>query len=239
MADETAMSANQAAAQAVHGAGADLGVQARRESTRRDHEHTVAGQHRRMRRADREVTEPEEIRAILDGCDIVRIAYQDDEGLSIVPVNFGYSYDPGTGDGFGADTDTDTETGADTNEASPSLTLFLHSALHGRKIDAMRAAGNALDVAFEMECDCEVIEGRTACNWSESFTSIIGTGVASVVDDFDEANTALSLLMAKQAHMPDVRFTERQLATVTVWKVTSAHFTAKNHPKPAPHRRTV
>ncbi|WP_238548306.1 pyridoxamine 5'-phosphate oxidase family protein [Bifidobacterium crudilactis] len=229
MADETAMSANQAGAQAVHGAGADLGVQTRRESTRRDHEHTVAGQHRRMRRADREVTEPEEIRAILDGCDIVRIAYQDDEGLSIVPVNFGYSYNPGTDDGFGAGT----------NEASPSLTLFLHSALHGRKIDAMRAAGNALDVAFEMECDCEVIEGRTACNWSESFTSIIGTGVASVVDDFDEANTALSLLMAKQAHMPDVRFTERQLATVTVWKVTSAHFTAKNHPKPAPHRRTA
>ncbi|MCI2149367.1 pyridoxamine 5'-phosphate oxidase family protein [Bifidobacterium crudilactis] len=229
MADETSMSVNQAGVQAVHDAGADLGAQTRRKSTRRDHEHTVAGRHRRMRRADREVTEPEEIRAILDGCDIVRIAYQDDEGLSIVPVNFGYSYDPGTGDGFGADT----------NEASPSLTLFLHSALHGRKIDAMRAAGNALNVAFEMECDCEVIEGRTACNWSESFTSIIGTGVASVVDDFDEANAALSVLMAKQAHMPDVRFTERQLATVTVWKVVSTHFTAKNHPKPAPHRRTA
>ncbi|MDN6854396.1 MAG: hypothetical protein L0L66_06670, partial [Bifidobacterium crudilactis] len=82
MADETSMSINQAGVQAVHDDGADLGAQTRRERTRRDHEHTVAGQHRRMRRADREVTEPEEIRAILDGCDIVRIAYQDDEGLS-------------------------------------------------------------------------------------------------------------------------------------------------------------
>ncbi|WP_434734943.1 pyridoxamine 5'-phosphate oxidase family protein [Bifidobacterium sp.] len=172
-----------------------------------------------MRRADREVTDPNDIRAILDGCDIVRIAYQDEEGLSIVPVNFGYRYD--------ADSD------------SPSLTLFLHSALHGRKIDAIRAAHNAMDVAFEMECDCEVIEGRTACNWSESFTSIIGTGTASIIEDFAEANTALSLLMAKQAHMPNIQFTERQLATVTAWKVTTTHFTAKNHPKPTPHRHSA
>lgn len=191
----------------------------RKESLRRDHEHTVAGEHRPMRRADREVTDPNDIRAILDGCDIVRIAYQDEEGLSIVPVNFGYRYD--------ADSD------------SPSLTLFLHSALHGRKIDAIRAAHNAMDVAFEMECDCEVIEGRTACNWSESFTSIIGTGTASIIEDFAEANTALSLLMAKQAHMPNIQFTERQLATVTAWKVTATHFTAKNHPKPTPHRHSA
>jgi nitroimidazol reductase NimA-like FMN-containing flavoprotein (pyridoxamine 5'-phosphate oxidase superfamily) len=189
-------------------------------SIRRDDETTVAGEHRAMRRADREVTEAEEIRAILDGCDIVRVAYQDAEGLSIVPVNFGYVYMP--------------QDGSD----KPSLRLFMHSALHGRKIDAIRAAGNALEVAFEMECDCEVIEGRTACNWSESFTSIVGTGTASIIEDSAQADAALSALMSKQAHMPDVHFTERQLATVTVWKVEASYFTAKNHPKPAPRHQS-
>lgn len=89
---------------------------------RRDDARTIAGAHRPMRRADREIVEPEDIAAIVDGCDIVDVAYADEEGLTMVPLNFGYEYDRDGG----------------------RLVLWMHSAAHGRKIDALRAAGNRL-----------------------------------------------------------------------------------------------
>lgn len=182
---------------------------------RRDDARTVAGAHRPLRRADREVTDAERIEAIIAGSDVVDMAYADAEGLTIVPVNFGYEYD----------------------RADGRLVLWMHSASRGRKLDAIRAAGNRLRVAFSMRTDCEIIEGRTACGWGESFASIVGEGTASIVDDLEERRRGLRLLMAHQAHMPDVAFTDAQVRSVTVWRIESDRLTAKVHPRPAAHGR--
>ena len=115
--------------------------------TRRNNERTVAGRHRMMRRADREVTDCEQIEGIVAACRIVHVGYADAEGLTIVPLNFGYEWQR--------------REGAGTGDELAGLTLYIHSASIGRKLDAIRAAGNALDVAFSMETDCEVIAGRT------------------------------------------------------------------------------
>ena len=166
--------------------------------TRRNDERTVAGRHRMMRRADREVTDCEQIEGIVAACRIVHVGYADAEGLTIVPLNFGYEWqqdgDAGTGDELAG------------------LTLYIHSASIGRKLDAIRAAGNALDVAFTMETDCE----------------------ASVIDDLDECRKGLRLLMGQQAGMPDIEFTDQQVRSVTVWKIEVRHLTAKIHTKPEP-----
>lgn len=182
-----------------------------RTPARREHERTVAGGHRMMRRADREITDTTRIAAIIDACDIVEVAYQDAEGLTIVPLNFGHEYDEATG----------------------RLVLWMHSAPRGRKIDAIRTAGNRLDVAFTMHADCEVVPGRIACNWGEAFTSIVGNGTASIVDDLEERRRGLRLLMAHQAHMPGVEFTDAQVRSVTVWKIESSRLTAKARPRPS------
>ena len=109
-----------------------------RKPAKREDEHTVAGEHRMMRRADREVTDPERIAAIIAACDIVEVAYADAEGLTIVPLNFGFDYEY--------------------DEATGKLTLWFHSAPRGRKLDAIRAAaGGRLPVAFTMQTDCEVV----------------------------------------------------------------------------------
>lgn len=186
---------------------------------RREHEHTEAGHHRAMRRADREVTDAARIGEIIARCDIVHVAYEDAEGLAVVPLNLAYEYDAET----------------------RALTLWFHSAPRGRKMDAMRAAGNALPVAFAMETDCEVTEGRTLCNWGEAFASVAGTGVASLVDD-DDLETrckALALLMAHAAHIDHAEFTDAQVRAVAIWKVAVDHLTCKVRPKPSPvHMRS-
>ena len=45
---------------------------------------------RNMRLAKREVTETEALRQILEDCDVVRLGLTDEDGMFIVPVNFGY-----------------------------------------------------------------------------------------------------------------------------------------------------
>ena len=185
-----------------------------RKPAKREDEHTVAGEHRMMRRADREVTNPEQIAAIVAACDIVEVAYADAEGLTIVPLNFGFDYDEATG----------------------KLTLWFHSAPRGRKLDAIRAAaGGRLPVAFTMQTDCEVVAGRTTCNWGEAFKSIVGNGTASIIDNLDEARQGLALLMKQQAGMEHVEFTDQQVRAVTVWKVEADYLTAKVREKPQPH----
>lgn len=181
--------------------------------TRRNDEQTVAGRHRMMRRADREVTDPRQVAAIIATCRIVNIAYTDAEGITIVPLNFGYVFDA----------------------KSNHLTLYFHGSPAGRKMDAVRVANNALSVAFEMATDCEVVEGRTLCNWGEAFKSIVGNGTASIIDDLDEARQGLALLMRQQAGMEHVEFTDQQVRAVTVWKVKADYFTAKVREKPQPH----
>ena len=187
-----------------------------RKPAKREDEHTVAGEHRMMRRADREVTNPEQIAAIVAACDIVEVAYADAEGLTIVPLNFGFDYD-------------DVASGDNRGDLLGIGHLAVRAAHH-----AMLAGGGRLPVAFTMQTDCEVVAGRTTCNWGEAFKSIVGNGTASLVEDLDECRHGLQTLMAQQAHMPNVEFTDAQVRSVTVWKIESDYFTTKVRTKPAP-----
>ena len=48
---------------------------------------------REMRRSDRMITDREEIVDVLDSCKVFRMAVHDEEGVYIVPLNFGYTYE--------------------------------------------------------------------------------------------------------------------------------------------------
>ncbi|MCR1994915.1 pyridoxamine 5'-phosphate oxidase family protein [Bifidobacterium animalis subsp. animalis] len=168
---------------------------------------------RPMRRADREVRSFEEIIDILRNCTEVRVAYQDAQGLTIVPVNFAFVYN--------------------NDDSSHNLRLLMHSATQGRKIEAIHTSGNALPVAFEMDCDSLIYTGRTPCATSTAYRSIIGTGVASLLDDEHEKIDALKLLMKQRTDMHNVELLPRQVGKVTVWQIISTEFTAKAHPLPS------
>lgn len=155
-----------------------------------------------MRRKDWEVTKEQGFGRILESCDVCRIAMKDEEGLYIVPMNFGYVYEEG------------------------KLTLYFHSAKEGRKLDAIKANPQ---VAFEMDCGHRLVEGKTACEYGFSFSSIIGNGMAQVVTDVEEKKKALSLLMEHQVGKA-FTFSEKQAESVAVIKVTADRFTGKHHP---------
>ena len=156
---------------------------------------------RPMRRQDRLVSDPVELKKILDECNVCRIAYQDAEGLTIVPLNFGYMYDE-------------------------TLVLYFHSAKVGRKIDAFQTPQV---VAFEMDGAHRLIEGDEACDYSYSFVSIVGNGIVSIVEEDDEKVLALKLLM-KHATKHDFEITSEMTKQVAIIRLVVSHFTGKYHP---------
>ncbi len=155
-----------------------------------------------LRRQDREVTETKELMQIIDQCKVCRVGMQDNAGLYIVPMNFGYIYD------------------------NNQLVLFFHSAKEGRKIKALK---ENIDICFEMDCEHHLITGDEACQYSYSFKSIIGNGKVVFIDEVEEKKTALSTLMRHQTGK-DFSFDDRMANSVLVFKVIVHEFTGKFHP---------
>lgn len=156
---------------------------------------------RAMRRQDRAVIEPVEIKNILEICSVCRIAYHDEEGLTIVPLNYGYVYDD-------------------------QLSLYFHSAKVGRKIDAFKTPQN---VAFEIDGAHRLIEENEACDYSYSFVSLIGNGIVSLVDDVEEKILALKCLMKHEAKR-EFEITAEMTEMVAIIRLDVTHFTGKYHP---------
>lgn len=155
-----------------------------------------------MRRKDREVTQKEELQEIIKCCKVVRLGLQDEEGIYIVPLNFGYQYEDN------------------------QLVFYFHSAKEGRKIDAIAVNPK---VCIEMDCEHQLVEAETACAYGYSFLSIIGNGTAHFVTDREEKKMALSLLMRHQTGK-EFAFTDEMTEAVCVFKVLVTSFTGKNRP---------
>ena len=100
-----------------------------------------------MRRKDRLVDDPGELRLILEECKVCRIATMDGEGLYIVPLNFGYEYE------------------------GNKLAVCVHSARDSHKVRAFKT--NAA-VTFEMDTGHELVKSNMACQTSYRYKSSIG-----------------------------------------------------------------
>lgn len=157
-----------------------------------------------MTRREREVTDINKILEILDKSKVVRIGLVDGDEAYVVPMNYGYTYE---------------------NE---KLTLYLHGARRGKKIDLMRANPK---VFFEMDCDIVPFEGEVACKYGITYSSIMGKGKATILEDPEEKMQALTYLMKTQTGK-DFEFNEKLVSVVAVIRIDVTEFTAKHRPAP-------
>lgn len=154
-----------------------------------------------MRRRDREVIDITELLNIINECRICHLGLQDDKGIYIVPLNYGFEY------------------------FNEQLILYFHSAKLGRKIEALKHNNS---VCIEMDCDHRLIEGENACDYSFGFKSVIGNGKAFFVEDNDEKIKGLGLLMVHETKR-HFTFDENMVNSVAVIKVIVDNFTGKYH----------
>lgn len=164
---------------------------------------------RPMRRAKREVTDSDELRAIIEGCRTVRLGFQDAEGVFIVPMNFGYDWTTNP-------------------DGTPRLTLWLHSAREGRKAEAVARGGAAgATVAFEMDIEDGVTIGDYSCAYSFAYRSIMGTGRAASVEDPNDKLHGLERLMEHLSPNAPVNFSPEAIERVVVWRIDVEQFRGK------------
>lgn len=192
---------------------------------------------RGMRRAKREVTDPGELRAIVERARVLRVGFVDDEGMAIVPMNFGVEWVPrGEGAaevsaaGGGAEAQADAEDdGAEARAGGAAdggvlPTFWLHSADEGRKADAWATSPQ---VALELDVEGGVIGGDFSCAYSFAYASVMAWGRVRPVTDAAEKLRGLEALMAHMAPEAPVHFSEEAVARVSVWRVDVERLTGK------------
>ncbi len=151
---------------------------------------------------ERMVTDPEKIKEILDRSKIVHLGMVDGDEPYIVPMNYGYTLEDG------------------------KLTLWLHCAKRGRKLDILRVNPK---VFVEMECDLKPFDGDIACRYGLSYSSIMGRGTAEIVEDIEVKKAALTHLMTAQTGK-HFEFEDKMAAIVSIIKVDVSEYTAKHRP---------
>lgn len=157
-----------------------------------------------MTRRERQVADIEEIIEILEKSKVVHVGMIDGDEPYVVPMNYGYILENG------------------------KLTLYLHGAKRGRKIDAIKANPK---VFYEMCCDITPFEGEVACKYGITYASIMGRGLATLVEDVEEKKQALSILMKTQTGK-DFAFEDKLTTVVSIIKIDTLEFTAKKRPLP-------
>ena len=157
-----------------------------------------------MTKRELQVTDLSEIRGILDEGKVLRLGLAVDNEPYVVPMNYGYKMEDG------------------------KLTLYLHSAQKGKKLDMLRANPR---VFFELDCRWKPFEGEKPCQYGLSYSSVMGRGEAVLVEDVEEKMEAMTILMKTQTGK-DFTFEDRLVTIVSVIRIDVDEFTAKHRPLP-------
>ena len=148
-----------------------------------------------VRRADREITERAQIDEIIARARVCRLGMTVGDQPYVVPLSFAYL------DGR----------------------IYVHSALEGRKLEAIRA--NPL-VCFEVDIDHLFVEGARPCDSSIRYRSVIGFGRASIVGDPEEKLRALQAIVARYSENAG-EMDSNKIARVEVIRVDLDEVTGK------------
>ena len=151
-----------------------------------------------MRRHDREITDFDEIVAVMHRCDVCRLAFEDEGVPYIVPLNFGMQV---RGD---------------------EVTLFFHGAAEGKKYEMMKKHPRA---AFEMDCAHRLVLNDDKHSCTMEYESVVGSGTVTLLNE-DEKYEALLCLM-RQYHSEDFPFDRDMMRVTNVFCLRVEHMTGK------------
>lgn len=157
-----------------------------------------------LTRREKLITDIETVSEILNKSKVLHLGLVDGDEPYVVPMNYGHTL---KGD---------------------KLTIWLHGAKNGRKYDLIRKNPK---VFFEMECDVEPFEGEVACKYGLSYSSLMGKGIATIVEDTEEKKAALSILMKTQTEK-NFEFNDKLASVVNIIRIDVSDYTAKHRPAP-------
>ena len=157
-----------------------------------------------MTKRERQVTDPQQILDILDKGKVLYLGLCAGDEPYVVPMNYGYTMEEG------------------------KLVMYLHSAIQGKKLDMIQ---NNPKVFFALDCDRQPFDGVKPCQYGMVYSSVMGKGIAQIVEDVEEKKKAMTILMKTQTGK-DFQFVDRLVSIVTVIRIDVQEYTAKHRPLP-------
>lgn len=155
-----------------------------------------------MRRKDLAVTEPEQIDAIINRSDCIRLAFADGSHPYIVPLSFGFVHQDGV------------------------RKFYFHSAAAGRKVDLCRSLGYA---GFELDVNRRVKPNEKACDFAMAYQCVIGEGTIEELTSPAEKIAGLGAIMRQLTGREDWEFPEHVLAKTCVFCLTVTEISGREH----------
>ena len=153
-----------------------------------------------MRRIDRQITDKTELLEIIGRYKVFRIGmFSPDEGLYIVPLNYGYEF------------------------GTQGLILYFHCALSGYKVNILEKNNN---ICFEIDGGYVPIFSESPCKFSNAYESIIGWGKAEPILDLSEKKQAMGII-TKRFMEGDFEFSDNNIKNVAVYRIIVSSFTGK------------
>ncbi len=152
-----------------------------------------------MRRADREITDKQELLQMIEQCGVCRLAMADTPAPYIVPLNFGVK------------------------AADGNLYLYFHCSNQGKKLDLLRSNPYA---SFELDCGHNFIRGETPCSSTMEFASVCGNGIVEVLPEQEKA-AGLDIIMAHYTGETAFAYAPETLRATTVLRLTVQDITGK------------
>ena len=157
-----------------------------------------------MTKRERQITDLTQIRHILDTGKVLHLGLAVNDEPYVVPMNYGYTMEDG------------------------KLVLYLHSAVRGKKLDMIRANPR---VFFELDCALAPFEGQKPCQYGLVYSSVMGRGTASILEDVEEKKRAMVYLMKTQTQK-DFEFRDEWVSIVAVIRIDVEEYSAKHRPLP-------
>lgn len=153
-----------------------------------------------MRRKDREITDFNTVKEIIEKCKIVHLGFSKDNTPYVVPLNFGF--DP------------------------QNNLVYFHCASKGMKLDFLNS-NPTVCLQFCTGYSLTVPENPDkGCGYGFNYESVTAWGNGSVVYDTAEKIRALKLIMIQQTGK-DFEFTDIEAQTVTIVRIEIESFFGK------------
>lgn len=155
-----------------------------------------------MRRRDRQVTDRQRIRQIIEACQILRLGLADGEYPYIVPVNFAYEIQ------------------------GEQLFLYIHGAMAGRKYALLRqhpACSFEMDTPLQLECLPE--KGDVTMR----YRSVMGTAIAEPLEGAEKQDSIDRVIMARYPATRDFAYNRAAVARTAVFRLRVTALSAKEN----------
>lgn len=152
-----------------------------------------------MRKKEREVSDIHDIESIINRADVCRVAFADKDMPYIVTMNFGYS-------------------------GGERKCLWFHCANEGRKLDMIRKNNY---VCFELDTDHKIEKGSLACNFSMKYSSVVGYGNISIINEPEDKIIGLDHIMFHYTGTTGFTYKSGLLAKTTILRLDITEITCK------------